>query len=101
VQETPLTKHLTSASLEIPPRILATPIEPETIRLPKSGDHDPYFGLTRSAINAVVLPTEANGFKPPVKSFVLRKKGARTGIRLISFSSLRDYIHRHEEGQTQ
>jgi hypothetical protein len=89
----------TTEPLKAPPRVVAAPIEPETYRLPKAGQHDPYFGLGRSAINELILPTERNGHKPPVKSFVLRQKGARTGIRLISFRSMRDYINSHEEGK--
>lgn len=87
----------TSAPLEIPPRAVAVLIEPETIRLPKAGELDPHFGLTRSAINELVLPTPRNNFKPPVKSFCLRQRGAKTGIRLISFQSLKAYVLAHED----
>jgi hypothetical protein len=34
-----------------------------------------------------------------VRSFVLRQRGAKTGIRLIDWQSLRAYIRQHEEGQ--
>jgi len=87
----------TTAPIQIPPRVIATRIEPETIRLPKAGELDPYFGMARSALNELVLPTAKNDFKPAVKSFVLRQRGARTGIRLICFRSLRAYILQHEE----
>ncbi len=43
------------------------------------------------------LPTPENGCKPPVKSFVLRKSGAKTGVRLISWDSLTAYIYTHKE----
>ena len=93
-------KHgLTTAPFEIPPRVVSAPIEPETMRLPKAGELDPHFGLARSALNELILPTPKNNFKPPVKSFVLRQKGARTGIRLISFQSLKAYIYAHAEPQ--
>jgi hypothetical protein len=91
------TKELTTAPLEIPPRIITAPVTPETIRLPEPGTRCPFSGMSRSALNALVLPTEANGFKPPVKSFCLRQKGAKTGIRLIDYRSLFAYIRRHEE----
>jgi hypothetical protein len=90
-------KNVTAAQIEIPPRIVAVPIEPETIRLPKPGQLCPYFGLSRSALNQLILPCQLNGFKPPVKSFCLRQRGARTGIRLIDFASLKAYILAHEE----
>jgi hypothetical protein len=34
----------------------------------------------------------ANGNKPPVKSVVLRKRGAVRGIRLINYNSLMQYL---------
>lgn len=88
-----------SATIEIPPRVVAVPTEPEFIRLPKPGELCPHSGMARSALNELILPTDANGHKPPVKSFVLRKRGARTGIRLISWASLKTHILAHEEGK--
>lgn len=78
-------------------------IEPETIRLPRVGSLCPHTGLTRAALNELILPTERNGFKPVVDSYVLKKKGARTGIRLISFSSLMEHIkaHKQQAGRNQ
>jgi hypothetical protein len=70
---------------------------PEFIRLPRPGQRCPWTGLTRSALNELVLPTVANKFQPPVRSFVLRKRGARTGIRIIDYLSLAGYIRAHEE----
>jgi hypothetical protein len=75
----------------------AVPIAPEYIRLPRARERDPMFGLSRGYLNFLILPAKANGYKPPVKSCVLRKKGARTGVRLIEVKSLRDYIERHAE----
>jgi hypothetical protein len=93
----------TSAPLEVPPQFVAAAIAitPETIRLPKVGGHDPYFGMTRSALNELILPTPQNGFKPSVRSFVLRRKGSRTGIRLIDYQDLRRHILAHEETGTE
>jgi hypothetical protein len=92
----------TTAPFEIPPRIVAATFEPETIRLPKTGQRDPYFALTRSFLNTLVLPTPKNDFKPPVRSFVLRQRGARTGVRLVDFQSLKDYVRAHaDEGGVQ
>lgn len=77
---------------------LATPLSrPEFLRLPPGGGRCPHTGLSRSAINALILPTPENGFRPPVRSFVLRKRGARTGIRLVDFDSLTGYIRAHAE----
>ncbi len=69
----------------------------EYIRLPGPRERDPIFGLSRTFLNSLVLPTPLNDFQPPVRSFVLRRPGARTGVRLILVSSLRDYIGGHEQ----
>ena len=74
---------------------------PEFLRLPPSGRQCPLTGLTRSAINELVLPTPRNGNKPPVKSYCLRQRGARTGIRLVNYASLCAYIRAHAEGGSQ
>ena len=69
----------------------------EYIRLPRAKERDPVFGLSRTSINSLVLPTALNDFQPRVRSFVLRKPGARTGVRLILVSSLRQYIEAQEQ----
>jgi len=70
---------------------------PEFLRLPHPGQQCFYSGMSRSGLNSLILPTEDNGFKPPVRSSVLRKRGARTGIRLINYDSLMAYIRAHED----
>jgi hypothetical protein len=88
--------NMTTDDIEIPPRI-QTPAEPEFLRLPPPGVRCPFTGLSRSALNELILPTRANDFKPPVRSFCIRKRGAKTGIRLILYGSLKAYIHAHAE----
>jgi hypothetical protein len=87
----------TTEPVQAPPRVVAAPIQPEFLRLPAPGTLCPYTGMARSALNELILPTRRNGFKPPVRSFCLRQEGARTGIRLIDYASLRTYILAHEE----
>ncbi len=74
------------------PAPVAVHIRPEWVRLPRTGQKCPHTGLSRSALNQLVLPTNANGFKPPVHSVVLRHRGALRGTRLISFDSLCSYL---------
>ena len=74
-----------------------TPIPPEYMRLPKVGSRDPIFGLPRTVLNELILPCSANKGRPPVRSVVLRKRGARTGIRLIDLDSLRAYLNKQVE----
>lgn len=65
---------------------------PEFMRLPKPRERDPIFGFSRSYLNTLVLPCKENGFRPPVRSIVLRRRGAKTGVRLIDLASLRAYL---------
>lgn len=65
---------------------------PEYCRLPKSGTRCPITGLSRSALNELILPCSANGFKPPVRSVVLKKRHAVRGVRLIVVESLLDHL---------
>jgi len=69
----------------------------EFMRLPPAGEKDPLFALTRSYLNMLILPCRENGFRPPVKSFVLRRTRARKGVRLIEIQSLREYIRSQYE----
>ena len=61
---------------------------PEFLRLPKSGTLCPVTGLTRSAINALIL-----GPRPAVRSVCLRRSGALRGIRLIPAAELLKYLY--------
>ncbi|HZR19020.1 MAG TPA: hypothetical protein VFE51_17160 [Verrucomicrobiae bacterium] len=69
--------------------------DPEFLRLPKPRERDPLFGLSRSYLNLLILPSSENNFRPPVRSVVLRRKGAKTGVRLIDVQSLRGFILSH------
>ena len=91
-------KHKSPGAVEIPPRKSnLEPVAREFLRLPPVGQRCPVTGLSRAALNAWILPTEANGGKPPVKSFVIRQPGAKTGIRLISYPHLREWIMAHAD----
>lgn len=67
-------------------------MKPEWLRLPAPGARCRYTGLSRSTLNELTIPGPANGGTPPVKSVVLRKRGALRGIRLISYDSLMQYL---------
>ena len=88
----------TIAPVEIPPRTASiNPAQIEFLRLPPVGQRCPVTGMSRAALNALILPTEANGGEPAVKSFCLRQRGAKTGIRLIDYQDLRRHILAHAE----
>ena len=61
--------------------------QPTWIRLPKSGQHCPYTGLSRSVLNGLILGPNA-----PVRSLSLRKQFALKGTRLIHLGSLLAYL---------
>ena len=44
------------------------------------------------------MPGPRNNGKPPVASVLLRKRGALRGIRMISTSSLLEFINAQKEG---
>lgn len=73
-------------------QLTAAPIEPgetgsatpEFIRVP---DVERVFGIKRGHCYALINAGA-------VKSVCLRKPGAKTGVRLVHFQSVRDYLHR-------
>ena len=67
---------------------------PRYLRLPRPRERDPVFGLSRGTMNALVLPTRRNGGNPPVRSLVVRRPGAKSGVRLIDVESLQSYLDR-------
>lgn len=70
-----------------------TGARPEFLRLPRPGERCPVTGLSRTTLNELTIPSAANGNRPPVRSVVLRKRGASRGIRLVDFESLTSYLH--------
>lgn len=67
--------------------------KPEWLRLPAPGARCRFTGLSRSTLNELTIPGPANDGSAPVKSVVLRKRGALRGIRLISYDSLMQYLN--------
>jgi hypothetical protein len=65
---------------------------PRYIRLPRSGTPCPYTALSRSALDLITRPQEANGFRPLVASKIFKQVGQKKGIRLISYKSLMAYL---------
>lgn len=70
--------------------------EPLYIRLPKPGQLCARTGMTRSALNELILPTERNSYQPPVESKCLRKREGGKGTRLIVWQSLKEYLSRQQ-----
>lgn len=90
-------EHYTTQPIEQAAAEAGTSPHCEFLRLPPTGQKCPVTGLTRSFLNSLVLPTEQNGFKPPVRSFTLRRKGCARGVRLVDRADLIRYIREHLE----
>lgn len=73
---------------------------PEFLRLPRTGKRCPVTGLSRSMMNALILPTDENNHRPPVRSVVLRRPGNIRGVRLVDASSLLAYLRSQPEPKT-
>jgi hypothetical protein len=80
----------------IPPRVvMALSPGTECIRLPAASERDPVFGLSRSYLNTLILPSKRNANRILVRSYVLLRPGSKKGVRLIDLPSLREYVHAH------
>ena len=82
--------------------------KPAWTRLPKTGEREFWSGLTRSTLNFLILPCEANQFRPPVHSVSIKRRGAVRGTRLILLETepgdperigLLDYVREQAEGR--
>ena len=72
-------------SLQVDPSTVATRIRPETFRLPRPGQRDPFFGLPRTTYYEL----ENAG---TIRLIRLRKRGNIRGITLIPFDQVRAYL---------
>jgi len=61
-------------------------------RLPPPGKRCEWSGLSRTGLNALILPSKDNSFRPPVKSISSRKPGQRKATRQINLGSLLSYL---------
>jgi len=69
------------------------PVYPAFIRLPPVGDQEPHTGLSRSALDQLTRPQEANEFKPPVRSRIVKLEKSTRGVRLVDFQDLLRYLN--------
>lgn len=83
-----MNKHLSIPSVATP----SETVKPEWLRLPAPGARCRFTGLSRGTLNELIIAGPANEGRPPVKSVVLRKRGALRGIRLINYDSLMQYL---------
>lgn len=91
-------KSSTATPFVAPHRVVATeePV-PEWLRLPAPRRRCTLTNLSRTTLCELCVPCEANDFKPPVRSIVIRKKNAVRGIRLINRASLLTYFESLEK----
>lgn len=72
--------------------VMNAEIKPEFLRLPAPRKRCPYTGLSRSTLCELTIPSPKNDHRPPVKSVVIKKRGAVRGIRLLVYDSLMGYL---------
>jgi len=82
--------HLINNSRQVQSRSL-----PEYVRLPRPGQRCFYTGLSRTTLFELCVPCSRNGFRPPIRSYQLRSKGAERGIRLLRLNDLFEHIESH------
>jgi hypothetical protein len=71
---------------------------PDFIRLPGYGQREPRTNLSRSALDLLIRPQKANGFKPPVASKLFSQAGNQRPIRLVNYRSLLAYLNSLPDG---
>lgn len=71
----------------------------EWLRLPKAGTRCTISGLSRTGLCELTVACERNNFRPPVRSVLIKKRGAQRGVRLIDKNSLASYLNRLAEEQ--
>ena len=92
-QPTPQARRIAKEMRENP-RSQSLLSDPAYLRYPAPGYRDPLTGLSRGTLSELVVPCQANGFNPPVRSVLLKKQGATRGIRLIHVPSLLAHLDR-------
>lgn len=77
------------------PRLEAgRPVHDQTwMRLPRPVTRCSTSGLSRQSLAELVRPCARNNFTPPVEARLLKRKGSKRGILLISRGSLLSYIN--------
>lgn len=80
-----------NTSAVAPPSTAAT-VEAHWIRLPspKPGGREPRTGLSRAAINLLILPCKQNGFRAVVKS--IHPKGCGRLVLWMGKGGLKEYL---------
>jgi hypothetical protein len=60
-------------------------LKPETFRLPQPPEHDPFFGLSRSAYYEL----EEQG---KIRLLRIRKRGKKRGTTLVPYDAVRAFV---------
>ena len=88
--DAPRRSDLTTAPLTASLARGAMPIIPEAFRLPRQGQRDPYFGLSR----AWYYEAEKAGL---LKLIRLRKRGNLRGVTLVPFEAVAELVRQAAE----
>jgi hypothetical protein len=76
---------------------LRIPTHPETFRLPRQRECDPWWGGNRSFWNEKILPSKRNNWTPQIRSRIVRQPGAKKAVRFIIWESAAEYFRKIDE----
>jgi len=82
----------TTEPLTAPHTVAAVPSRPETFRLPRQNERDPYWGLSR----AWYYEAEKSG---ALKLVRLRKRGNIRGVTLVPYDAVAKLVHEAAGGR--
>lgn len=91
---------MTHKTVIMPPRVKGKPVGPESavgpsveyVRIPGPYGICPITSMKRESMLNLVMPRQCNDFRPPVKSVLIKRPGAKRGSRYINAQSLRDFM---------
>jgi hypothetical protein len=80
----------TNPVVEAPSEAAHRASRPETFRLPKAAERDPFFGLTRTCY----YEGEQRGYWKLIR---IRERGKQRGITLVPFDAIARFVHGQKE----
>jgi hypothetical protein len=83
------------------PRAQLATAGPQWARLPLPGHRCTYTDLTRTALENLCCPRRANNYRPPVRAYCNRARGAVRGVWYVHLPSLLAYIDDQADRQSQ
>lgn len=74
---------------------------PQWTRLPLPGHRCTYTDLTRTALENLCCPRATNNYRPPVRAYCNRARGAVRGVWYVHLPSLLEYLDTQADRQAK